>query len=271
MKTKTRVDLIPVCTKTVMETKIETDYDEQVREVCRPVFDTVFESRCVTVCRPVCEVRMVCRPYRVRRPVTRTYQLTEYCLKPFTELITVPVKTKCGRCSNIGGDCTCTALARTCYRRVPFVREVTETHMVTEIQTEMVPVVHWRLFTQQRIERVVVTICRMVSHHVRVRVPRLVFKCVPKTLVYKTAVLSCEEIPVTVYRPVVKMVPVVGPSPQVSPSAQYSTSPSGQIVIQDSTSGPSPQRQEVGEKSRHPEKPRQPEKPKLLGTTAAPG
>ena len=45
-------------------------------------------------------------------------------------------------------------------------------------------------------------------------------KCEPTTLVYKRAVLTCEEIPVTVYRPVVKMVPVVQPSPQVMPTSQ---------------------------------------------------
>src|SRR5262249_48946270 len=62
--------------------------------------------------------------------------------------------------------------------------------------------------------------CRLVPQTVRVRVPRLVTQCVPKTLVYKTAVLSCEEIPVTVYRPVIKKVPVVVPSTQVMPTSQ---------------------------------------------------
>ena len=97
MKTKTRVDLVPVCTRTVMETKLELTYDEQVRTACKPMFDTVFQTRCYTVCRPVCETTMVCQPYRVCRPVTTTKQVTEYCLKPYTELTTVPVKTKCGR------------------------------------------------------------------------------------------------------------------------------------------------------------------------------
>ena len=67
--------------------------------------------------------------------------------------------------------------------------------MVTEVHTQMVPVVHWRTVAEQRVEKVPVTTCRMVSETVRVRVPRLVFRCVPKTLVYKTAVLTCEEIP----------------------------------------------------------------------------
>ena len=219
-KTKTRVDLVPVCTKTVMETKIDIVYDEQIRTVCKPVYDTVFVDRCITVCRPVCETTMVCQPYRVCRPVTTTRQVTEYCLKPYTELVTVPVKTRCGRCGHSGGGCTCMTLARTCYKRVPVVREVTETCMVTEVHSQMVPQVHWRTVSEQRIEKVPVTTCRMVSETVRVRVPRMVFNCVPKTLVYKTAVLTCEEIPVTVYRPVVKMVPVVVPSAQVTPTSQ---------------------------------------------------
>jgi YTV len=224
MKTKTRVDLVPSCTKTVMETKIDTVYDEQIREVCKPVFDTIFVTRCTTVCRPTCETIMVCQPYTVCRPVTATRQVTEFCMKPYTELITVPVKTKCGLCGHPGGGCTCKTVARTCYRRVPVVREVIETHMETEVQSRMVPVVRWRLVSEQRLEQVPLTTCRLVNQTIRVRVPRLVFKCVPKTLVYKTAVLSCEEIPVTVYRPVVKMVPVVVPSSQLlTPSSQSGT------------------------------------------------
>jgi hypothetical protein len=230
-KTKTRVDLVPVCTRTVMETKIETTYDEQVHTVCRPVFDTTFVNRRYTVCRPVCETTMVCQPYQVCRPVTTTRQVTEYCMKPYTELVTVPVKTRCGRCGHSGGGCTCQTVARTCYRRVPVVREVTETRMVSEVQTRMVPVTHWRMVPEERVEKVPVTTYRMVPHTVRVRVPRLVFKCVPKTLVYKQAVVTCEEIPVTVYRPVMKMVPVIAPSPLVLPSLQGTTTPvpSGQV------------------------------------------
>jgi hypothetical protein len=228
MKTKTRVDLVPVCTKTVMETKLELTYDEQVRTVCKPMFDTVFMNRCYTVCRPVCETTMVCRPYRVCRPVTTSRQVTEYCLKPYTELITVPAKTRCGECGHAAGGCTCKTVARTCYKRVPVVREVTETHMVSEIQTQMVPETRWRMVAEQRVEQVPVTTCRLVPHTVRVKVPRLVSKCVPKTLVYKKAVLTCEEIPVIVYRPVLKMVPVIEASPQAIPSSQGVTVPSGQ-------------------------------------------
>jgi len=220
MKTKTRVDLVPACTKTVMKTKLETVYDEQTRNVCKPVFDIVYETRCVTVCRSICETTMECQPVRVCRSVTTTRQVTECCLCPFTELVTVPVKTKCSRCGHSEGGCTCQTVARTCYRRVPVVREVTETRMITEVQTQQVPVVHWRMVAEQRVEKVPMTICRMVNEVVRIRVPRLVVKCEPTTLVYKRAVLTCEEIPVTVYRPVVKMVPVVEPSPQVMPTSQ---------------------------------------------------
>lgn len=229
MKTRTRVDLVPVCTKTVAETKIDIVYDEQIRPVCRPVFDTVFLTRCYTVCRPVCETTMVCQPYTVCRPVTTTRQVTEYCLKPYTELITVPVKDRCGRCGPGAGSCTCKTVARTCYVRVPVVREVTETCMVTEVQNRMVPVVHWHMVPEQRVEKYPVTVARMVNETVRVRVPRMVTRCVPKTLVYKTAVVTCEEIPVTVYRPVVKMVPVVAPCPQAVPTPQAIPAPSGQL------------------------------------------
>jgi hypothetical protein len=229
MKTRTRVDIVPACTRTVTETKIDIVYDEQIQQVCRPVFDTVFQTRCYTVCRPVCETTMVCQPYKVCRPVTTTRQVTEYCLKPYTELIAVPVKDKCGHPDHAGGRCACKTMARTCYERVPVVRDVTETCMVTEIENRMVPVVHWRLVTEQRFEKYPVTVVRMVNQTVRVRVPRMVVRCEPKTLVYKTAVLSCEEIPVTVYRPVVKMVPVVAPSPQVVPTPQEGPAPSGQV------------------------------------------
>src|SRR5262245_9268089 len=126
MKTKTNVDFVPVCTKTVMETKIDIVYDEQIRTVCKLLYDTVFVDRCITVCRPVCETTMVCQAYRVCRPVATTHQVTEYCLKPYTELVVVPVKTKCGQCGHSGGGCTCKTVARTCYKRVPVVRDVTE-------------------------------------------------------------------------------------------------------------------------------------------------
>ncbi len=222
MKTKTRVDLVPAYTRTVMKTKLETVYEEQTQNICKPVFDTVYETRCVTVCRPVCETTMESQTFRVCRPVTTTRQVTEYCVKPYTELVTVPVKTKCARCGHTGGGCTCQAVARTCYKRVPVVREVTETCMVTEVQSQMVPVVHWRMVPEQRIEKVPMTVCRMVNDVVRFRVPRLVMKCEPTTLVYKRAVLTCEEIPVTVYRPVMKMVPVIEASPQNMPSSQGS-------------------------------------------------
>jgi hypothetical protein len=229
MKSKTRVDLVPACTKTVMEMKIDIEYDEQIREVCKPVFDTIWETRCSLVCRPVCETTMVCQSYKVCRPVTRTRQVTEYCLKPYTELVVVPVKTGCRRCGHSDGGCTCQTVARTCYRKVPVVREVSETCMVTEVVNQMVPVVHWRMVAEQRLDRVPVTVCRLVNQVVRVRVPRMVCRSVPKTLVYKMAVLTCEEVPVTVYRPVTRMVPVVLPCPQAMPEPQGGTAgPSGQ-------------------------------------------
>ena len=226
MKSRTRVDLVPVCTKTVMEKKIDIEYDVQTRTACKPVFDTVFQTRCITVCRPVCETTLICQSYAVCRPVTTTRQVTEYCRKPFTELVTVPVKNQCGRCGHSQGGCTCMTVARTCYKRVPVVRDVTETHMVTEVQTRMVPLVRWHMVREQKTENVPVTVCRMVNQVIRVKVPRLVVHCEAKQLQYKTAVLTCEEVPVTVYRPVTRMVPVVVPSAQSLPSSQDVPGPS---------------------------------------------
>ena len=135
----------------------------------------------------------------------------------------------CGRCGPGAGYCTCKTVARTCYRRVPVVRDVTETCMVTEVQNRMVPVVNWRMVPEQRLEKYPVTDVRMINEAVRVRVPRMVTRCVPKTLVYKKAVVTCEEIPVTVYRPVLKMVPAVTPCPQAVPTPQGVPEPSGQL------------------------------------------
>jgi len=224
-KTRTRVDLVPSCVKTVVDTKLEIEYDIQMSEVCKPVFDTVWQTRCVNVCRSVCETEMVCESFTVCRPVTTTPQGTEYCRQPYTELITVPVKNKCGRCGHASGGCVCQTVARTCYKMVPVTREVAETRNVTCVETRMVPVTRWRMVTEQKVESVPVTVCRMVNQPVRVKVPRLVYKSVPKTLVYKTAVLTCEEVPVTVYRPVTRMVPIVAASPQALPSPQFSTGP----------------------------------------------
>jgi hypothetical protein len=222
MKTKTTVDLVPVCTETIFQTKIDTVYDEQIMNVCKPVFDTVFHERNVTICRPVSETTMVCQPYRVCRPVTTTQQVVEYDLNVRTERVVVTGKAHCG---HSGGSCTCNTMVRTCVERVPVVREITKTNWVTEMHTQMVPVVHCRMETEQRVEKVPVTVCRMVNQVVRVQVPRLVFRNEPKTVVYKTAVLTCTEVPVTVYRPVTKTVPIVEPSPQAIPSSQGGVSP----------------------------------------------
>jgi hypothetical protein len=265
MKTKTNVEFVPICTKTVMETKIDTVYEEQTQTVCKLVFDTVFEDRCVTVCRPVCETTMVCQPYRVCRPVTTTRHVTEYCVQASTELVPMSAKGKCGHRGHSEGGCNCNTVAWTCYKRVPVVREVTETHLVTEVRTQIVPVVRWRTITEQTIEKVPVTTRRVVDEVVRVRVPRLVFRTVPKTLVYKTAVLSCEEIPVVVYRPVMKMVPAVEPSPQTVPSSEDAASPfnpAGDIAPESrSSSG----RQNPIERSTLPEIPESPIAPPPAG------
>jgi hypothetical protein len=226
-KTRTNVEIVPVCTKTVMETKIDTVYDEQTHNVCKLVFDTAFEPRCTTVCRLAFDTEMVCQRYTVCRPVTTTRCVTEYQLQPYTELVRVPCGPKCGHVGSAAGG-SCNTIARTCYRRVPVVREVVETHAVSEVHTQMVPTVRAHTVAEKQVEMVPVTTCRVESDVVRVRVPRLVFRSEPKTLQYSKAVLTCEEIPVTVYRPVLKIVPAVESSPQSMPTAQARTSPSNQ-------------------------------------------
>jgi hypothetical protein len=221
-----------------METKIDIEYEEQRQETCKLVYDTVFEDRCVTVCRPVCETTQVCQRYQVCRPVTTTRYVTEYCLQPYTEMVTVAARGKCGHAGNSVDGCTCKTITRTCYKRVPVVRAVTETQMVAEVHSQMVPVVTWRTVSEQQIQKVPVTTSRLEEQVVRFRVPKLVFRQVPKKLVYKTAVLNCQEIPVTVYQAVTKMVPVVEPSPQVTPAPQRGEISSDQEV--DPLPAPSP-------------------------------
>jgi hypothetical protein len=232
MKTKTNVDFVPVCTKTVMELKIDTVYDEQTQTICKPIFDTVFETRSTTICRPVCETSMVPRTYTVCRPVTTTEYVTEYCTQAYTEQVPVACGGGCGQAADGRFGCRHMA-ARICFKQVPVLREVTRTHWVTEVQTQMVPVVQWRTVAEQKIEKVPVTTRRTVEQVVRIKVPRLVFRNEPKTLVYRTAVLSCQEIPVTVYRPVAKMVPVAEPSEQALPTSQVHADESEQAEISD--------------------------------------
>jgi hypothetical protein len=232
VKIKTNVDLVPVCTKTVMELKIDTVYDEQTQKVCKLVFDTVLETRATTVCRPVCETSMVSQSYTVCRPVTTTDYVTEYCAQAYTELVPVACGAGCGQAGENRGGCLHMA-ARTCYRQVPVVREVTRTHWVTEVHTQMVPVARWRMVAEEKLEKVPVTKRKTVEEVVRIKVPRLVFRHEPKTFVYRTAVLSCQEIPVTVYRPEMKMVPVVEPGAQGLPSSQVNGSASEQAGVPD--------------------------------------
>ena len=212
MRTRTKVEMVPAYSKTVMQTKFETVNDIQTVPTCKQVFDTVFKTKCVTVCRPVVDSTMECQRYCTFRCVTTTRKVTEYQTKAYTELVTVPVKDKCSRCGHTGGGCTCRTVARTCYKKVPVTREVCETQLVPEVKTQLVPVAHWRLVPEQVIERVPVTVCHMERDVITIKMPRLVIKHVPKVLIYKKAAMIVEEYPVTVYRPVVKRVPVVGPS-----------------------------------------------------------
>ncbi|WP_165231700.1 hypothetical protein [Aquisphaera insulae] len=209
MKTKTKVDLVPVRTRTIMETKLETTYVDEKRTICWPAFETTYETRTYTVCRPVYETTLVDQPFTVCRPVSTTRQVTECVMKPFTEQVIVPVKTGCGLCGHPAGGCTCRTVARTCYRPVLVTRDVVETRMESTVEVRQVPVTTCRLVPETRFEKIPVTVRKMKTEDIYFKVPRVVSKSVPKTLVWKKAVVTCVEVPVTVYRPVMRMVPVV--------------------------------------------------------------
>jgi hypothetical protein len=169
---------------------------------------------------------MVEQQYTVCKPVSTTRQVTEICMQPTTQLVSVPTKGHCGICGKnpCGGGCK--TVAQTCYTPVPVVKNVVETQMVREVQTRQVPVTTCQMTYEDKVEDVKVTQCRMVQEVVTEKRTVVVgFQCVPKTITKKVPVMSCETVTETCYRPVTRMVPVVcapAPAPAVEASAQAS-------------------------------------------------
>lgn len=225
-RVRTRTEFQEV-TETIMAPEVDVTYVERQRQVCRPVYDTTYVPRAVTVCRPVSETTTVTRNVTVCRPETTTQQVTGYSLQPTTQLVTVPVASKCGHCGKVAPACGCATVAQTCYTPVPYVRDVQVTRMVPEVQTREVPVTTTHLVRETKTVDVPVRTCRIVSETVTDRIPVPNVRMVPKTVTRRIPYPVCETVQETCYRPVRRIVPVVPvdvpasyAAPQAVPSAQ---------------------------------------------------
>ena len=144
-RTRTRMESRPVV-ETVMARVAETHYVERPRTICKPVFETSSVQRTVITCRPVTETTMVSQVVNVCRPVQSTQQVTEYVYQPTTQMVTVPARVPtCGKCGKMSYACGCITVAQTCYTPVATVRDVVVTQMVSEQQTQQVPVTTVRM------------------------------------------------------------------------------------------------------------------------------
>ncbi len=231
-----RVHWQPV-TETVMTQQANVTFVDQQRTVCRPVFDTTYVPRTITVCRPITETTMVTQNVTVCRPVTTFRQVTEYCMQPTTQLVTVPtVSHSCGHCGKVAPACGHTTVAKTCYTPVPVVRNVPVTQMVSEVQTRQVPVCSTRFVTETKTIQVPIVNRRIVTEVVNQKIPVTTFHCVPKTIVRHVPVPVCETVAETCYRPVTRVVPVVptyAPAPVAAPAPTFpapQAAPSGQLI-----------------------------------------
>ena len=229
MKTRTRMDYQPVV-ETVMARIPETTFTERQRVVCKPVFDTTTVQKRIVVRKPVFDTQYVDQTVTTCRPVSETHQVTEICMQPSTQLVTVPATMKvktghCGRCGKSEVICGCKTVAQTTFTPVSMVRDVTTTRMVRETSVRQVPVTHCRMVCEEKIVDVPVTHCRMVQEVVTDRIPHTTWHCEPKQVTRMVPVPVCETVPVTCYRPVTRMVTIEAP---VMAAAQYATAPSGQ-------------------------------------------
>jgi hypothetical protein len=213
-------------TETVMVREANTTYVECQRTVCRPVYDTKYIPKTITVCRAVSETTKVSQCVPVCRPVTTTQQVTEYCLQPTTQQVTVAAAPHgCGRCGKVAPACGCVTVTQTCYTQVPVVRNVQVTQYVTEMKTREVPVTTTRFVPETKTVNVPLVSCRMVSEVVTDKIPVTTFRCVPKTVTRKIPYPVCENVTETCYRPVTRMVPVVpAAAPQAAPTSQSAPS-----------------------------------------------
>ena len=224
---RTRIDYHPV-TETVMVPEPQTTWVERPRVVCKPVFDTTYVQRTVNFCRPVVETSMVDQLVTVCKPVSTTQQVTEYCMQPRTEYVTVAARQKCGLCGKVKPACGCQTVARTSYTPVPVVRDVVLTRYVPEVQSRQVPRTSVRMVPETKVENVPITHCRIVREVVNERVPVTTVRCVPKTVTRQVPVPVCETVAETCYRPVTRMVPVAPAGYGYAPAAAPQAAPSGQ-------------------------------------------
>jgi hypothetical protein len=228
---RTRVDFVPV-TKTIMVKEPIRQEVQYQRAICKPVFDTVVVPRTRQVCRIEYDTILVNKQVVQCRPVTTTRQVTQICMQPSTQLITVPVKGHCGLCGKNPCGGTCKTVAQTCYTPVPVTRDIVETSMVREVINTQVPVKQGRTVWDTVTENVKFTTCRMTTELItEKKLVTVGFQCVPKTITRQVPVKSCEMVTETCYKPVRRMVPiayaaaapVVAPSSQVTPAAQAVT------------------------------------------------
>ncbi len=145
----------------------------------------------------------------------------------------------CGLCHR--DPCGCKTVACTTYTKVPVVNNVVVTRMVPETQTRQVPVTHTR-YVQEVVNDVRrIRQCRMVQEVVTDRVAHVTWTCVPKTITKQIPHRVCEQVPVTCYRKVTRIVPCAAvqyaAAPTVAPSIQAAPAPSMQAAPAPSTQG----------------------------------
>ncbi len=211
-RTRRRTEFRTV-TETIMSRVAQTTFIERQRVVCKPVWDTTYIQRTVFVCRPVSRTTFVNQAYSVCRPVSTTRQVTEYCMQPTTQLVTMPVAShRCGHCGKAKPACGCVTVAQTCYTPVPVVRNVVQTQMIAETAYRQVPVTTTQIVRESRVENVPVRQCRIVQELVTDRIPVTTFQCVPKQVTRKIPYPVCETVAETCYRPVTRVVATVQPA-----------------------------------------------------------
>jgi hypothetical protein len=218
-----------------------TNYVERQRVVCKPVYDTIEVPCQRIVCKPIHETDYITQTYTVCKPVQTTHQVTTYCWQPTTQLVTVPTGHTCGICHK--DPCGCKVVAQTCYTPVPVVKDVVTTCMVPECRTRQVPITRTR-YEQQVVNDVRrITKCRMVQEVVTQKVPYVTWTCVPKEVTKKIPRRVCEQVAVTCYRRVTRVVPCTyepaaapAPCPQAAPAPSVQSGPS----IQSAPAAPIP-------------------------------
>ena len=135
--------------------------------------------------------------------------------------MTVPTGHRCGLCHK--DPCGCKTVACTTYTKVPVVKDVVVTRMVPETQTRQVPV-HRTRYVQEVVNDVQrITKCRMVQEVVTEKVPHVTWVCVPKTVTKQIPHKVCEQVAVTCYRKVSRMVPCG--------AVEYAAAPAGRRPV----------------------------------------